>query len=75
MPIVAVLPYKCSDLEGDFTSIDEMHSVQCIYAICAMNVEYIIDRFLLSMCQKKRNELGYDIFKGFVGKEYFFMEW
>ena len=25
-PIVAALPYKCSDLEGDFSSINEMHS-------------------------------------------------
>ena len=25
-PIVAVLPCKCSDLEGDFPSINEMHS-------------------------------------------------
>ena len=25
-PIVAVLPYKYSDLEGDFSSINEMHS-------------------------------------------------
>ena len=25
-PIVAVLQYKCSVLEGDFTSANEMHS-------------------------------------------------
>ena len=27
VPIVAVLRFKCSDLEGDFASIYEMHSV------------------------------------------------
>ena len=26
LPIVAVLPYKCSDLEGEFPSITEMRS-------------------------------------------------
>ena len=26
VPIVAALPYKCSDLEREFTSIHEMHS-------------------------------------------------
>ena len=26
VPIVALLPFECSDLEGDFASINEMHS-------------------------------------------------
>ena len=28
---IAVLPFKCSDLEGDFPSIKEMHSVLTRY--------------------------------------------
>ena len=52
VPIVAVLPYKCSDLEGDFPSINEMHSGSAIInlsknatpvsKVLRVTVEYVV---------------------------------
>ena len=36
VPIVAVLPYKCSDLEGDFPSINKIHSDMVSKEICIL---------------------------------------